>query len=129
MVLKDLPPAHLAVVDKWLKFSQDHREALLKGRFTAHHPEMCYPVLEGESASERVVVVYSDAAFADLGSVTKPVYLVNATGAKGLNVELAAKPKAVELFDVFGQPAGTCSPAAGLARIPVPASGHAKIVW
>lgn len=93
MVLKDLPPSHLAVVDKWLKFSQDHREALLKGKFTAHHPEMCYPVLEGESASERVVVVYSDAAFADLGTLTKPTYLVNATARDGLLVVIDGVPR------------------------------------
>lgn len=88
MVLKDLPPAHHAVVDKWLKFSQDHREALLKGQFTAHHPEMGFPVLEGESAAERVVVVYSDAAHIDLGRLTKPTFVVNATAQDGLSVSL-----------------------------------------
>ena len=97
MVLKDLPPAHLAVVDKWLKFSQDHREALLKGRFTAHHPEMCYPVLEGESASERVVAVYSDAAFADLGKLTKPTWLVNATAHDGLVVMRDGRPQRIDV--------------------------------
>ena len=92
-----MPPAHLAVVDKWLKFSQDHREALLKGRFTAHHPEMCYPVLEGESDAEKVVVVYSDAAFADLGKLTKPTWLVNATAHDGLVVMRDGRPQKVDV--------------------------------
>ena len=95
MVLKDLPPGHLAMVGKWLKFSQDHREALLQGSFTAHHPELCYPVLEGESARERVVVVYSDAAFADLGRLAKPTYLVNATAHDGLVVAIDGVPQRV----------------------------------
>lgn len=95
MVLQNLPPAHLAVVDKWLKFSQDHRETLLKGCFKAHHPEMCYPVLEGESDGERVVVVYSDTVFADLGRLDKPVFLVNATARDGLVVEIDGAPRRV----------------------------------
>ena len=93
MVLRDLPPAHRAIIAKWLAFSQEHREALLRGTFTARHPELGYPVLEGESAAEKVVVVYSDAAFADLGRVAKPVYLVNATARDGLMVVLDGEPR------------------------------------
>ena len=129
MILAQVTPAHRRVIKSWLDFSQKHRTALLEGSFTPHHAENGYTWIEGESDTERVVAVYSGDVLAKAGAADRPVYLVNATGAKGLNVELAATPKAVELFDVFGQPAGSCTPAAGLARIPVPASGSAKIAW
>ena len=129
MILAQVKPEHRRVIASCLAFSQAHRAALLEGAFTPHHAENGYTWIEGESATERVVTVYSGDVLARAGAADRPVFLVNATGAKGLNVELAAKPKSVALFDVFGQPVGTFSAAAGLVRIPVPASGHAKIVW
>ena len=42
MVLAKINPKHKRVIRHWLDFSNRHREALLKGRFTPHHAENGY---------------------------------------------------------------------------------------
>ena len=66
---------------------------------------------------------------ATVRSSGKPVYLVNATGTGEMLVDLPEKPASVELFDVFGRPAGRVEASAGLQRLAVPASGYAKAVF
>ncbi|MCQ2391695.1 MAG: alpha-galactosidase [Kiritimatiellae bacterium] len=129
MILAKVTPAHRRVIANWLAFSQAHRAALLEGAFTPHHAENGYTWIEGESAAERVITAYASDTVVRTGAADRPVYLVNATGAEGMIVTLAAAPKSIALFDVYGQPAGTASAAAGLATIPVPASGYAVVRW
>ena len=129
MILGKVEQSHKDVIRHWLDFSQRHRNALLKGRFRPHHPESGYPWIEGEDASERVVAAYSDDVCVRAGAPDKPVYLVNATGGADMLVEFAKKPKAIETFDVFGNPSGSVPASAGLNRLSVPASGYAKVVW
>ena len=128
MVLASVPPAHRDVIRSWLGFSQVHREALLKGAFRPHHAENGYSWIEGESASERIVAAYSGDVCVRAGAADRPVFLVNATGGAGMLVEFPAKCR-VELFDVFGRPAGESSASAGITRLAVPASGYAKVAW
>ena len=129
MVLAKINPKHKRVIRHWLDFSNRHREALLKGRFTPHHAENGYTWIEGESAAERVVAAYSQDVVVRSGEADKTVVLVNATGANGLLVELSAKPASVVCFNVFGEPCGTAETDAGLVRLPVPASGYAVVRW
>ena len=128
MVLGTVPPSHRDVIRSWLAFSQDHREALLKGSFRPHHPENGYTWIEGESASERVVASYSCDVCAKSGAADRTVYFVNATGGEGMLVDLAA-PCRASFFDVFGRSAGGAEFGAGLVRLPVPASGSARVEW
>ena len=128
MILATVPPSHRDVIRSWLGFSQVHREALLKGAFRPHHAESGYTWIEGESAAERVVAVYSGDVCVRSGAADKPVYVVNATGGGKVLADFAA-PARLELFDVFGKPAGVASVPAGLVRIDVPASGYAKVNW
>ena len=128
MILAKVSPAHRKVIAAWLRFSQEHRAALLKGAFRPHHPELGYTWIEGESADERVIAVYADDTCVKAGAADRPVFLVNATGKAGVLAELAAKPSTVEYFDVFGEKTGEASVPAGLVRLAVPASGYAKIV-
>ena len=129
MVLAKVSPEHRRVIASWLRFSQEHRAALLKGAFRPHHPELGYTWIEGESADERVIAVYADDVCARAGAADRPVFLVNATGRAGVLVELAAKPEKVEYFDVFGEKTGEAAPSNGLVRLAVPASGYARIGW
>ena len=129
MVLAKASPGHRKVIAAWIRFSQDHREALLKGKFRPHHPEMGYSWIEGESDAERVIAVYADDVCAKSGAADRPVFLVNATGKAGMLVELAARPAKVEFFNVFGEKVGEASVSAGLVRLDVPESGFAKIAW
>ena len=129
MVLAKVSPEHRRVIAAWIRFSQEHREALLKGAFRPHHPELVYPLIEGESANERVIAVYAEDVCAKSGSPDRPVFVVNATGKAGVLAELAAKPSKVEYFNVFGEKTGEGSVSAGLVRLDVPMSGYAKIAW
>ena len=68
----------------WIDFTTAHRNALLKGEFRPHHPELNYPLIEGADAAERVIGVYApDLAVkvADDGSVP----LLTVSGAADLS--------------------------------------------
>ena len=79
VMLRNAPKGHLAMLEKWIKFSQDHRETLLKGRFTPHHPELQYPVIEAEGADEVVIGLYDDGRVVDVPS-KKKTFVMNASG-------------------------------------------------
>ena len=128
MILDTVRSEHKEVIRHWIDFTMRHRETLLKGDLRPHHPESGYSWVEAESAAERIVAVYSPSVCANSGAADKPVILVNATGTGTVLFELASGAR-VEFFDVLGRPAGTVSAAKGLARLAVPASGYAKIVW
>ena len=129
MILSDVSSEHRTVIASWIRFSQEHREALLKGAFRPHHPELGYPWVEGESAFERVIAAYADDVCVKSGRADKPVYLVNATGQAGVLVEFAVRPSKVECFNVFGEKTGEAPVSADIVKLDVPASGHAKILW
>ena len=123
MVLKDINPTHKDVIRHWLKFSQDHREALLKGKFTPHHPEAGYTWVVGESDTERVITVYNDDVIVKLGDDNKKVYVINATGSDSLVVEGRTKRKGVS-FDTFGRETKEFGGRPGIRRIKTPKSGY-----
>ena len=79
VMLRNAPKEHLAMLEKWIKFSQDHRETLLKGRFTPHHPELQYPVIEAEGENEVVIGLYDDGRVVDVPS-KKKTFVMNASG-------------------------------------------------
>ena len=124
--LKTLPAAHLKMVRHWIAFTQAHREALVKGTFRPHAPASDYPLLEGESAAERVWGVYAPNLVVPTGALDRPVYIVNGANTADLPVDFAA-PARVEKFDTFGARAGTEEVSAGLRRVAVPVSGYLKV--
>jgi alpha-galactosidase len=128
MVLAKVSPEHRKVIASWIRFSQEHRKALLRGAFRPHHAENGYAWIEGESEGERIVAVYANDVCARTGVADRPVFIVNATGGRGALVEFAADAR-VEFFDVFGKPTGVTSVAKGVSRLDIPASGFAKVAW
>ena len=78
-VLEKASPEMRAMLKRWIDFARRHSDALLRGRITPHRPDLNYPVVESESESERIVVVYDPSVDFDLGPVTKPTYVVDAT--------------------------------------------------
>lgn len=129
MVLTNLPAAHVEMIRHWSDFSTRHEEALLHGAFRPHHPEARYPVLEGESAAERIVGVYLNDAVVDCGAADKPVYVVNGSGASRLTLRLAAMPQAVAAFDVLGKSVPPPALREGVQDVVVPVSGYLRIEW
>ena len=79
VMLRNAPKEHLAMIEKWIRFSQDHRDTLLNGRFTPHHPELQYPVIEAESEKEVVIGLYDDGRVVDVPA-DKKVFVMNASG-------------------------------------------------
>ena len=110
----------------WADFAVRHREALLKGAFRPHHPEHNYPVIDGETARERVSAIYASGTVADGGDGVKDVILVNATPVAGLVVE-ARRDLVAEVFDTFGEKVATASLRAGFSSLAVPPSGYAVL--
>ena len=129
MILAKIKPEHRRVIRHWIDFSERHREALLKGRFTPHHAAGGYTWIEGESAKERIVTTYAQDVVVRSGAADRTVILVNATGAAGVLADLAQKPSTVELFDVIGASRGKVTVEEGLVRLPIPTSGYAVVTW
>ena len=127
MRLDRLPPDHKRMVGHWIAWTSAHREALLRGSFSPRRPELGYPLLEGASAAERVVAVYDPGFVADVAADRREAWVVNATDAPALALDLAAAPASAEAFDVFGDPAPAPSAAAGLGRVAVPPSGLLRL--
>ena len=122
----DLPDAHRKMLAHWVKFSLDHREALLFGRFAAHHPEANYTTLAGETGRERVVGVYAAETVVPVPDGGKDVYILNATPAAALVVDVGTAC-AVEAFDTFGVRQGVRQVPPGLHRLNVPPSGYLRL--
>ena len=123
MRLDRLPADHKRMMRHWIAWTTAHRDALLRGSFSPRRPELGYPLLEGSSASERILAVYDPDFVAAVPADGRDVWLVNATDAPALPLDLAAAPVAAEAFDTFGDPAPAPAPAAGLRRVAVPPSG------
>ena len=126
-MLREVPESHLKVIKHWIAFSQEHRSTLLHGEFRPYHPEAYYPVLEAESAEERIITAYQEGFVVKTGAPDKAVFVINATGAEGLVVELAGKPKKVEYYDLYGNRVAGEKVAKGVQRISVPISGYIKL--
>ena len=79
VMLRDAPEEHRAMIAKWIAFSQEHRDTLLSGTFTPHHPELQYPVIEAEGADEIVIGLYDDGRVVDVRT-DKRTFVMNASG-------------------------------------------------
>ena len=118
--LSTMKPEHKAMVAHWLKFTREHRETLLRGRFTPHQPMFRYPVLEAESAAERIVAVYAPTAVADLRRSAKKTIVINATTGTGVAVR-GGEGLQWTVFDMYG------SPVPGLSPEDIPPAGYATV--
>ena len=124
MVLNRLPESHKAVIRHWLAFSQAHRETLLKSEFRPHRPENQYPLLEAESAGERILAVYAVGTVAPAEGA-KRTYVINA--AEGGRVVVSCdRARRADVYDTFGRLVAQGVPVpAGCTALAVPPSGYA----
>jgi len=122
-------PAIRAMMKHWIAFYDAHEETLQRGTFKPHAPFANYPVLESETAKERIIAVYEPGRVVDLGLADKPVYLLNATGEDRVTLRLPAMPVRFEAFDTYGKPAMVDRSAAGVADIKMPISGYLSFHW
>ena len=129
VMLREIPKEHLEMVRHWIEFSQSHRTTLLRSVFRAYNPEACYPLLEAESSSERIITAYQEGVVVKAGSADRDTYIINATGGEMPVVELQGKPRTVEYYDTFGNIVKGGKLVEGLQRVAIPVSGYIKIVY
>jgi alpha-galactosidase len=128
MMLRHLPESHREVIRHWLKFSQEHRDTLMNGRFRAYNPESQYPILEAESAKERVIGVYTSGTVVPCGKLDRPVYVLNGVSGDSAVLDFADETATAEVFDAAGKAAGTVKLCRGVQRVAVPRGGYLRIV-
>lgn len=126
MKLSGLDRRHVDMIAHWSRFGAEHVDALQRGRFRAYHPELAYPLIEGESGEERIFGVYAENTVVPTGALDRPVYILNSTDADSLVVEIAAGAEAVS-YDTYGKQTGSRTFDAGCHRMPVPPSGYLMI--
>ena len=126
MRLDRLPADHKRMVKHWIAWTAAHRDALLRGSFSPRSPELGYPLLEGASASERVLAVYEPGLCVAVPG-DREAWIVNATDSPALLLDLAAAPVSAEAFDTFGDPVALAAPGRGLQRAAVPPSGLLRL--
>ena len=127
VMLRTYPEPHKRMIAHWLKFSGDHRDALLHGSFRPHHFEAFYPWIEAENEAERVVGVYVGGVTVPVDAAEKPNYVLNGTG-EGTVIVDSATAATAEIFDTFGAKAGVIALAKGLNKVALPVSGYLRIV-
>ena len=127
MILAKINPAHRDVIRHWLKFSQDHRAALLKGGFRPHHAENGYTWIESWNDKERILATYAGNQVLPVPADGRTVYAVNATQETSIVLDLAEVPATAEAFDTFGGSVGGRLLVKGLNRVAVPPSGYLRL--
>ena len=127
--LPGLSAEHEAMMRHWIRFSQDHRKALLHGKFSPHYPAAGYPLLEGEYEDERVFCVYQQNLAVDVGKPDRPVVVVNGTLADSVVLDLPSVPAKAEAFNTFGDKVPLQPLMAGLNRVRLSPSGYLCIAW
>ena len=95
--LGSLPEESRKALRDCIAFSQAHRRTLLGGTFVAHHPELGYPVVEAESAEERIVAVYAPDMVVHLPADGKRTFIVNGSFAPAVPVARAGAIQLVPL--------------------------------
>ena len=113
----------------WIRFSQDHRKALLRGKFKPHYPAADYPLIEGESEEERVFCVYQANLAVYVGVPDRQVVVVNGAYTDSLMLDLPALPSKAEAFDTFGNPVSMQALQTGVNRVRLPRSGYVRLSW
>ena len=86
VMLCNAPESHRAMIAKWIEFSKLHRDTLLKGKFTPHHPELQYPWIEAEGDTERIIGVYCDNLMIPVPKDGKKLFVMNASGTDKITI-------------------------------------------
>ena len=129
VMLRDIHDAQKKMVTHWIDFSQKHRKTLLHSSFKPYNPEACFPVLEAESADERIITAYQENIVVDGGAADRDLYIINATGVEKVAVELAGKPKKAEYYDTYGNLVAGAKLVKGLQHVNIPISGYVKLIY
>ena len=123
MMLSDLPQDHLKMIAHWVRFAEEHCDALQKGAFLGFSPESGYPILCGESDRERIFGVYGNDRVVKVNGVDKKIFVLNGSGVSSVCVETSEKVH-FEVRDTFGATVRRGESNPGISRISVPLGGY-----
>lgn len=128
VMLRTLPQSHLDMVRNWMEFSVNHSKTLLEGEFKPYHPEAGYPLIEASSEAETILGVYADNIVVP---VSRPMetYILNATGAEEMVVDLPVKVLKAYVTDACGRVQAVKAPRKGLSRVRIPDGGYMKLTF
>lgn len=127
MVLQRIPAAQREMMRHWISFSMKHREALLKGGFRPHHPEMQYPWIESWDDHERIVATYVENQVLPVAADGRTAYVLNASQEPFLILDCTGQPREIEVFSTFGKLCGRRKVLPGLQKVDVPVGGYVVI--
>ena len=127
VMLNDLPSEHMRMLRHWINFLDKHRKTLLHSDFRPYHPESGFPIIEARSEEERIIAIYQNGKVANVGDISVPTYIINATGGKTLYVDFDADPKSVDVYDVYGEKISIVNAKKGVEKISIPESGYLVI--
>jgi alpha-galactosidase len=100
VLLDAVPPGHVEMLRFWLGFWREHRDVLLDGELDPRSPVALYPVVAASTAAKRILAVYDNAVAAAGPDVPDELYVVNATRAGRVVLELA-EPAGVQTMRTF----------------------------
>ncbi len=123
--LEKIPESHRHALRFWLDFCKEHKQTLLHSSLTPHSPGFRYPVIEAESDNEAVVAVYQPKTVAPTS--LKRTYVVNATSANALTLDIAQAVPTVTVYDCQGNRVSSSTHVRGIRPIAIPPSGLAVI--
>lgn len=126
VMLRTLPESHRRMIEHWIGFACQHREALLKGDFRPHHYEANYPWIEASDAKETIIGCYQHGTVIPVPADGNPVLVLDGTGTGDLVLDLPFAAKA-RLVDTFGCESGIVTLKPGLNRVKFPRSGYVEI--
>ena len=126
MMLSSLQPDHLKMIAHWVKFGVEHKVALQCGAFSAFAPEEGYPLLCGESETERIFGVYGNDRVVSIGDLEKPTFVLNGTGIASVFIELPCNAS-IEVHNTFGALVSRENASAGVIRLSVPLGGYVVV--
>ena len=129
VMLRDIPAEQKQMVKHWIDFSQKHRKTLLHSSFKPYNPEAGFPIVEAESNEERIIATYQEGMVVNGGKADRDIYIINATGAEKVAVELTEKPKKVEYYDTYGNKVAGAKLVKGLQNVNIPVSGYVKLCY
>lgn len=84
-------------------------------------------MIEAESDDELIVAVYNDMSLPVIKPTGKDTYIINASGASSLVLDIAYTPMNVESYNVYGERISAPVIKEGVQRIAIPESGYIHI--
>ncbi len=127
--LTKVPQDHFKMINFYLDFWNNNRDALIDGEFIPLNPESNYSVFIGKTDKKAIATAYTG-NMVSLPCTEDEIIIVNGTGKKGIVLESENGFSAtVEIFNCMGNMIDSYDAEFGdLTKIDIPISGLAKIV-